>query len=172
MKDKYFHKDKFNIAWISMLVIFLGTIIYPISYEHARRESASQTPIISVVVPEIPAPTPLNVTPVTDPVPAPETVVIEEALPEIPFVPFMRNLKKGDRGEDVKRLQEYLNTHGFIIAESGVGSPGRETELFGINTENALKKFQEANAETLLTPFGLTVGTGFFGEATRALINS
>ncbi len=171
MADKYFHKDKFNIAWISMLVIFLGTIIYPISYEHARRESMSRTPIISVVTKEPSIPNELNVTPVTYGVPIPETVVTAET-PEIPFVPFTRNLKKGDRGEDVKRLQEYLNSHGFIIAESGVGSPGHETELFGLNTEKALKKFQEANAEILLTPFGLTSGTGFFGEATRALINS
>lgn len=155
-----------------MLVIFLGTIIYPISYEHARRESASRTPIVTVVAPEPPVQSELNVIPVTDPIPSPESVVAEEVSPEIPFVPFTRNLKKGDRGEDVKRLQIYLNTHGFIIAETGVGSPGHETELFGVNTEIALKKFQEANAEVLLKPFGMTVGSGFFGEATRALINS
>lgn len=172
MKDKYFHKDKFNIAWISMIVIFLGTIVYPICYEHARRQSLSKTPV--TIVKEIPVPQ--VIVPVPEPIPEPitepapvETVVLSE---ENPFIPFTRDLRKGDRGADVKRLQEYLNTHGFIVAETGVGSPGRETELFGANTEIALKKFQEANADVLLTPYGLTTGTGFFGEATRALINS
>lgn len=153
-----------------MIVIFLGTIVYPICYEHARREALAKTPITVVKeIPVEPEPEPI-VTPVVEETPAPvETVVLSE---ENPFVPFTRDLRKGDRGADVKRLQEYLNTHGFIIAETGVGSPGRETELFGVNTEIALKKFQEANAEVLLAPYGLTVGSGFFGEATRALINS
>lgn len=168
MKDKYFHKDKFNIAWISMIVIFLGTIVYPVCYEHARRQSLARTPV--TIVKEIPVPEAVVAVPesITEPTPV-ETVVLSE---ENPFIPFTKDLRKGDRGPDVKRLQEYLNTHGFIVAETGVGSPGHETELFGVNTEIALKKFQEANAEVLLTPYDLTSGTGFFGEATRALINS
>lgn len=159
-----------------MVVIFLGTIVYPISYEHARREAALRTPI--TVVKEIPAPTPveqLPVTPIAATPTTPEPAVVEtEVEPSSgeAFVRFERDLRKGDSGPDVKRLQEYLNTHGFIIAETGVGSPGRETELFGMNTMIALKKFQEANADILLAPYGLTQGTGFFGEATRALVNS
>ena len=160
-----------------MLVIFLGTIIYPITYEHARRESLARNPII---VMDIPAPEPIptvtpdmNVQPVLDV--TPEVTPLPEVSPlplEEKIILFNRDLRKGDRGEDVKRLQEYLNTHGFVIAETGAGSPGHETELFGFNTEIALKKFQEANAEVLLRPFGLSEGSGFFGEATRALINS
>ena len=171
MSSSDFHKSKFNICWIAMVVILLGTIIYPITYEHARRQSALRTPII---VMEAPAPIPVpEIVPAPDVAPVPELVEepVEE-IPEVPFIPFERDLRKGDRGADVKRLQEYLNAQGFIVAETGVGSPGMETELFGINTEIALKKFQESNAEALLTPYGLTTGTGFFGEATRALINS
>lgn len=164
-----FHRSKFNICWISMIVILLGTIIYPICYENARRKSLARTPIVVTevkesIVPVVPAPV---ITDVED-----DTLIPEESIPEKPFIPFERDLRKGDRGADVKRLQEYLNSHGFIVSETGVGSPGRETELFGLNTELALKKFQEANAEALLVPFGLTEASGFFGEATRALINS
>lgn len=168
MSSMDFHKSKFNICWISILVIFLGTILYPICYEHARRESIERTPI--VVYEEVPLPVvPIPEVMPADPEPTVETMPAEDVEP---FVPFTRDLRKGDRGPDVKRLQEYLNNNGFIVAETGVGSPGRETELFGVNTEIALKKFQEANAEVLLTPFNLTTGTGFFGEATRAFINS
>lgn len=164
-----------------MIVIFLGTIVYPITYEQARRKSIAMTPmtVIKEVEKEVEVdqiPTPVTVTPVeevvvtTEPTESPvETVEVSESEA---FVPFTRDLRKGDRGEDVKRLQEYLNARGFIVAESGVGSPGNETQLFGVNTELALKKFQEANAEVLLAPYGLTTGTGFLGEATRALINS
>lgn len=170
MNSAHSDRSKFNICWISMVVIFLGTIVYPISYEHMRRVAQQKTPII--VHEQLPQPVApvANITPVPVDVSETETIVSEEEV--APFVPFARDLRKGDRGTDVKRLQEYLNTHGFIVAETGVGSPGHETELFGVNTEIALKKFQEANAEILLTPFGLTTGTGFLGEATRALINS
>ena len=164
-----FHRSKFNICWISMIVILLGTIIYPICYENARRKSITRAPIVVTEVKEV-------VVPIAPAAPVIESeeqaLVSKEEISENPFIPFTRDLRKGDRGADVKRLQQYLNTHGFIISETGVGSPGRETELFGLNTELALKKFQEANAEALLTPFGLTEGSGFFGEATRALINS
>jgi hypothetical protein len=33
-------------------------------------------------------------------------------------------------------------------------------------------KFQEFYQKEILAPFGLTKGTGFFGEKTRELINS
>ena len=44
--------------------------------------------------------------------------------------PFTRDLQLGDAGEDVRRLQVFLNNHGFMVAEAGVGSPGRETQTF------------------------------------------
>ena len=38
---------------------------------------------------------------------------------------FNRTLKEGIEGQDVRCLQKYLNTHGYTIASTGVGSFGR-----------------------------------------------
>lgn len=54
-------------------------------------------------------------------------------------------LKRGSRGPEVKRLQEFLNDSGFTIASVGPGSPGKETEIFGPGTEAAVKRWQKAN---------------------------
>lgn len=74
---------------------------------------------------------------------------------------FARDLQLGDTGEDVRALQQYLNAHGFQLANYGPGSPGNETELFGSATQYQLAQFQKAN--------GLPA-TGFFGPLTRAAI--
>ncbi len=83
---------------------------------------------------------------------------------------FTRDLTLGSSGEDVKTLQKFLNGKGFKITSTGAGSPGQETTYFGRATLNALIKFQEVNAKDLLTPAGLTKGTGFFGPSTRAFV--
>jgi hypothetical protein len=85
---------------------------------------------------------------------------------------FARNLKLGSRGEDVRQLQIFLNTHGFMLANSGAGSVGEETINFGTLTRNALIKFQEANTESILKQYGLKYGTGLFYTTSRALVNS
>jgi peptidoglycan hydrolase-like protein with peptidoglycan-binding domain len=54
-------------------------------------------------------------------------------------------LKKGSKGKEVKILQEFLNQNGFIIASTGPGSPGKETETFGPATDAAVKRWQKAN---------------------------
>ena len=41
-----------------------------------------------------------------------------------------RDLQEGDVGEDVRILQSILNREGFVVAPSGVGSPGQETNFF------------------------------------------
>jgi hypothetical protein len=74
---------------------------------------------------------------------------------------FTRNLSLHATGADVKSLQQFLNTHGFVIATSGAGSPGKETDLFGSLTYKALMKFQKS--------VGLPA-TGFFGPMTRAVV--
>ncbi len=84
---------------------------------------------------------------------------------------FTRNLSLNMQGQDVKELQKYLNTHGFTIALQGPGSPGNETALFGPLTKAALIRFQEAYASQILTPGGLTKGTGYFGPSTRGWVN-
>ncbi|MEX2437527.1 MAG: peptidoglycan-binding protein, partial [Candidatus Paceibacterota bacterium] len=84
---------------------------------------------------------------------------------------FTRDLSLGDTGNDVLQLQLYLNKNGFILSDSGPGSRGNETNYFGLLTKTALIKFQEAHALDILTPVGLTKGTGYFGPSTRAFVN-
>lgn len=73
---------------------------------------------------------------------------------------FTRNLDLGMEGEDVRCLQQYLNSAGFTIATSGVGSPGRETTQFKDLTQKAVIAWQKAN--------GLTPPIGYFGAQSRA----
>lgn len=85
---------------------------------------------------------------------------------------FTRNLKTGDKGADVKDLQKLLNGKGYTVSAAGAGSAGMETEYYGPATAAAVAKMQEAFAADILTPLGLTKGTGFFGTATRAKANT
>ena len=75
---------------------------------------------------------------------------------------FTRDLEVGVTGEDVRALQQFLNENGFMIAESGPGSPGNETTMFGGLTRAALAAFQAAN--------GITPSVGYFGPKTRAFV--
>lgn len=80
---------------------------------------------------------------------------------------FHRDLRLGMRHVDVKRLQTFLNRAGFMVSESGEGSFGKEGMYFGAKTAAALIQYQNAHK----TELGIVRGTGFFGAATRALIN-
>ena len=74
---------------------------------------------------------------------------------------FDQNIGAGQETEDVRALQQFLNTEGFLVSASGAGSPGQETAYFGTKTAQALTAYQEANN---LPP------TGFLGPLTRAHI--
>jgi hypothetical protein len=76
---------------------------------------------------------------------------------------FSENLQLWSKGTDVLALQQFLNNNGFVLAQSGVGSPEHETDVFGSRTYRALVRFQAAH--------GLQA-TGFFGPLTRAAANS
>ncbi len=82
--------------------------------------------------------------------------------PIINAAPFTRSLTVNTIGEDVRTLQKYLNTKGFLVATNGAGSPGKETNLFGSRTKAALIKFQQTNR--------IYPTLGFFGPKTRAFI--
>jgi chitodextrinase len=83
-----------------------------------------------------------------------------------------RTLKPGDRNEQVRTLQIFLNGMGFFIAPSGPGGVGNETYFYGAGTAKQVKLFQEAYKKEILTPSSLTKGTGIVGPATRTLISS
>ena len=85
-------------------------------------------------------------------------------IPSLAFASFDTNLGYGNFGSDVLSLQQFLNSHGFTIAESGPGSPGNESDYFGSLTRAALAEFQAAN--------GITPSAGYFGSLTRAKANA
>lgn len=98
----------------------------------------------------------------------------EKTLEEDPLsnYVFTRNLSIGDSGEDVLELQKFLNSNGFLLVDSGPGSLGNETDFFGSLTKIALINFQNYYKDKILIPLGLTEGTGYFGDSTRAFINN
>ncbi|MFZ2556247.1 MAG: peptidoglycan-binding protein, partial [Minisyncoccia bacterium] len=75
---------------------------------------------------------------------------------------FTRDLELGMSGADVVALQVFLNTKGFIVAASGIGSRGNESDYFGARTKAALATYQAANA--------IVPAAGYFGPKTRAFM--
>ena len=72
---------------------------------------------------------------------------------------FTRDLHLDSIGEDVRCLQKYLNTQGFIISPAGLGAFGSESNYFGEKTKAAVLRWQQANN---ITPFA-----GYFGPKSR-----
>ena len=59
---------------------------------------------------------------------------------------FPKNLQLHDIGPDVLLLQQFLNSQDFVVAQTGAGSPGNETNYFGTLTYKALVAFQATHS--------------------------
>ncbi len=77
---------------------------------------------------------------------------------------FTRDLHTGMSGEDVRQLQIYLNSTGFVLATLGPGSSGKETLKFGMLTRKALINFQRKNK--------IYPAIGYFGPITKKVIRA
>lgn len=93
---------------------------------------------------------------------------IVASLPVSVTLFLTRTLSSGARGVDVKSLQQFLNRNGFVVAISGLGSPGEETEFFGPATRAAVIKFQLAGG---IINSANDLAAGLVGPATLARIN-
>ena len=86
---------------------------------------------------------------------------------------FTRSLKMGDTGEDVRKLQQFLNQYPDTqVSASGIGSKGNETTYYGPATAAAVSKFQNKYKSEILIPAGLTTPTGYFGPSTMKKANA
>lgn len=77
---------------------------------------------------------------------------------------FTKVLRLGSSGVDVENLQKALKILGFFPQIQITNHYGKVTEL-------AVKKFQEAYKEEILTPSGLSKPTGIFGNSTMKKLN-
>lgn len=88
-----------------------------------------------------------------------------------PFT-WTTNLMTGSNSADVMKLQKFLNSSSdTMVSASGTGSAGMESNYYGAKTAAAVTKFQEKYAADILTPVGLTKGTGKFLTSSRAKAN-
>ena len=86
---------------------------------------------------------------------------------------FTQNLKKGSKGGEVMWIQQFLNSMpDTMVSVTGAGSKGNETSTFGPATMAAVIKFQNKYAADILTPVGLTKGTGNWFAGSRAKANA
>jgi hypothetical protein len=98
------------------------------------------------------------------------TVAVPAVVAETPAATVTAAMSTRSRGAEVRSLQQFLNTRGFTVADSGPGSPGNETTIFGNLTVKAVQKFQEYyGIVSSGTPD--TTGYGRVGPKTRAKIN-
>lgn len=81
---------------------------------------------------------------------------------------FVKTLKIGSRGTDVRYLQILLNKD----TATRVTVPGSETEYFGRLTEAGVRQFQRKYESEILSPAGLSFPTGTVDSRTRAKLNA
>ena len=77
---------------------------------------------------------------------------------------FTKSLYLGVSDPQVKCLQQYLNGAGYVVATSGAGSVGNETNYYGSRTKAAVATWQAAN--------NVSPAVGYFGSISRAKYSS
>jgi hypothetical protein len=80
---------------------------------------------------------------------------------------FNINLRINNKRPEVSALQTALEKEGFTINQNE-----KDNLFFGESTAAAVVSFQEKYKDEILTPFGLTKGTGYVGPSTRNKLNS
>ncbi|MFH1462109.1 MAG: ABC transporter substrate-binding protein [bacterium] len=94
-----------------------------------------------------------------------ENGIREKILKKTPSFQFTKTLTVGSQGNEVTELQKCL------AKDSSVYPEGEVTGYFGSKTKSAVIKFQEKYSSEILSPFGLTKGTGDVKTTTRAKLN-
>ncbi|MDD2696880.1 MAG: ABC transporter substrate-binding protein [Candidatus Pacebacteria bacterium] len=89
----------------------------------------------------------------------------EKTVNKEPAFQFKSNLQVGSQGAEVQELQKCL------AKDSEVYPDGEITGYFGSKTKEAVIKFQEKYKSEILTPSGLTSGTGSVLKSTRDKLN-
>ncbi|PJE73737.1 MAG: hypothetical protein COV02_00925, partial [Candidatus Terrybacteria bacterium CG10_big_fil_rev_8_21_14_0_10_41_10] len=98
-------------------------------------------------------------------------VSVTVQTPSAVSVTITKTLKTGSNNSEVKDLQKLLNSLGYTVSGSGLGSPGNETNYYGAKTREAIKKFQCDNGIVCSGDENST-GYGLVGPGTRAKLNA
>lgn len=97
-----------------------------------------------------------------------EDGVLSKKTREAVSLNFTKNIKSGDQGEEVRKLQKCL----IFISESDPEIfQGNITGFYGQDTQEAVTKLQEKYREEILAPGGFSRGTGMVAESTRKKLN-
>lgn len=93
--------------------------------------------------------------------PKKQRIIMEVAGESVEVYVITQNLELGMVHGEVKTLQEYLNSNGYIVndIEGEAGSQGYEADYFGQKTKEAVIRFQIDK--------GITPASGFVGPKTR-----
>ena len=108
-----------------------------------------------------PAVSPVRLQSSATPTSSPPSVQSPASTSATQGITLPKNHQLWDMGPDILLLQQFLNAHGYILTLTGSGSPGKETNIFGPGTYQALIKYQRAHN---LPP------TGYLGPLTRAAL--
>jgi hypothetical protein len=84
--------------------------------------------------------------------------------------PIITTLTFGMVHPEVRSLQQMLNRAGVIVSESGPGSPGSETNVFGNLTRSAVRRFQ-CNQAIVCSGDEFTTSFGAVGPRTRLALS-